>query len=76
VTTPGHYNPLLDGAQFHMSEVTDLGPAIIRGQLVDAVRVVSIDYEAAAARNLGYIRASIALRRAREEKENREAAGN
>ena len=76
MTAPNLYNPLLDGAQFHTSEVTDLGPAVIRGQVIDAVRVVTIDYEAAAARNIGYIRESIAMSKKQSEKENREASGN
>ena len=66
MTTPGLYNPLLDGAQYHNSEVSDLGPAVIRGQLVNAVRVVAIDYDAVASRNLGYIRENIAARKKRE----------
>lgn len=65
MTTP-LYNPLLDGSQYHNSEVSDLGPAVIRGQRVNAVRVVAIDYDAVASRNLGYIRENIAARKKRE----------
>jgi hypothetical protein len=60
------YNPILDGSQYHNSDVTDQGPAFIRGQQLNAVRNVYIDYEAAAARNLGYIRENIAARKKRE----------
>jgi hypothetical protein len=70
------YNPLIDGDQYHSDEVRVIGPATIRGQIIDAVNLVSIDYEAVAKRNLGYIRENIARRKAREEKENRDASGN
>jgi hypothetical protein len=70
------YNPLLDGDQYHNDEVTVIGPATIRGQVIDRINLVTIDTEAAARRNIGYIRENIAARKAREEKENRDAAGN
>jgi hypothetical protein len=56
------FNDLLDNDQFHNSEVTDLGPAL------NAVRFISIDREAAAQRNLGYIRSNIAREKAYQEK--------
>jgi hypothetical protein len=62
----GLYNPLIDGDQFHSDEITVIGPASIRGQVLDAVNFVTVDYEAAARRNLGYIRANIARSKARE----------
>jgi hypothetical protein len=60
------YNPLLDGDQYHNDEVTVIGPV----QVIDRINLVTIDTEAAARRNLGYIRENIERRKAREEKEN------
>jgi hypothetical protein len=62
--------------QVHNDELSDVGPAIIRGQIIDAVRLYHIDYEKLEARNIGYIRENIAVRKKREERENRDAAGN
>lgn len=64
------YNPMLDGDFYHNNDLTD------NGQALNAVRFITVDYEAAARRNLGYIRENITARLKREEKENRDAAGN
>jgi hypothetical protein len=69
------YNDLLD-TDPHNSDTFDLGPAKIRGQEIDRVRLIGIDKEAMAERNIGDIRRNIAVRRAREQKENHDAAGN
>ena len=70
------YNPLLDGDYFHNDDVKVLGPATIRGQELDRIKLVTFDKDKVVARNIGYIRESIALRKAREEKENQDSAGN
>lgn len=78
--TPALYNPLLDGDYYHNDDVKVIGPATIRGQVLDAVNLVEVDYESAARRNIGYIRENIAGRKKREkeqqDRENRDAAGN
>ena len=56
--------------QVHNDELVEIGPASIRGQMLDAVKLFSIDYEKLEARNTGYIRENIARRKAREGKEN------
>ena len=60
------FNPILDTSYFHSDDITIVGPAKIRGQVIDAVNLVSIDLEAAAQRNIGYIRENIAARKARD----------
>jgi hypothetical protein len=57
------YNPLLDGDQYHNDEVTVIGPAKIRGQMIDRINLVKIDIEAAARRNIRYIRENIERRK-------------
>lgn len=69
------YNDLLD-TDPHSEDTFDLGPAKIRGQEIDRVRLIGIDRDAMAARNIRDIRRNIAVRQAREQKENRDAAGN
>lgn len=61
----------MDGKEFwadqlHNDELIDIGPATIRGQILNAVRLYRIDYEKLEARNVGYIRESIRLRKERE----------
>lgn len=70
------YNPLLDSDYYHNDDITIIGPAKIRGQEIDRINLVRVDTESAAARNIGYIRESIAARKKREDAENRDAAGN
>ena len=48
------YNDLLDSDQFHCDDLIDDGPAL------EAVRFVTVDREAAASRNITYIRENIA----------------
>lgn len=60
------YNELLDGTQFHNDDVHDAGMAL------NAVRYISIDYDAVAARNRGYIQENITRRKEYEEKQTRE----
>lgn len=62
------YSPICDGDQYHNDEVTVIGNATIRGQALDRINLVEIDYEAAAKRNIGYIRENIARRQGREKK--------
>ena len=70
------YNPLIDSDYYHNDDIKVVGPAKIRGQEIDRINLVTVDTESAARRNIGYIRENIAARKAREEKENRDAAGN
>jgi hypothetical protein len=53
--------------QVHNDELIEEGPAMIRGQILDAVRLYRIDYEKLTARNMNYIRENIAHSRKREQ---------
>lgn len=52
--------------QVHNDELTDIGPASIRGQILNAVRLYTINYEKLEQRNIGYIRENIERRKKRE----------
>jgi len=56
------YNDLIDDGQFHNNEVHDAGKAL------NAVRFVTLDYEAAARRNIGYIQENIVREAAYQKK--------
>jgi len=56
------YNPILDSDQYHVDEILDGGPAL------EAVRFIYIDREAAANRNLRYIRENVAREKEFQEK--------
>lgn len=60
----------------HVADIIDEGPAYIRGERVNAVRLISVNVEQARARELSYIHESIAARRKREQKENDDASKN
>lgn len=52
----------------HVDDVKDIGQATIRGQALDAVRVIRIDREKVIARQLAALRDSIEHRKKRERK--------
>ncbi len=52
----------------HQDDVIDLGPAFIRGEKVNAVRLISVNIMSHAAREAKYLDESIAARRKREAK--------
>ena len=58
----------------HQDDVIDLGPAFIRGERVNAVRLIFVNAESHAAREAKYLNESITARRKREAKENSDAA--
>lgn len=60
----------------HADDIKDLGPAIIRGERINAVRLISVNTESHATREAKYLSESIAARRKREQKENDDAAKN
>lgn len=60
----------------HQDDVVDLGPAVIRGEKVNAVRLISHNSMSHAAREAKYLNESITARRKREAKENDDAAKN
>jgi hypothetical protein len=60
----------------HQDDVIDLGPAFIRGEKVNAVRLISVNTESHAAREAKYLDESITARRKREAKENSDASKN
>jgi hypothetical protein len=53
------YNPILDGDVYHNDDIK------VVGQLLDAVNLVTIDYDRAAERNIADIRRNIATRKER-----------
>lgn len=65
MATPILYNDILDGDQFHNDEVHQ-GDLVFPG--INSPHYVTIDTEAAARRNLGYIQENIARRIQREKK--------
>lgn len=56
------FNPIIDGDFVHNDDRHDAGRAL------NAVRFITIDYDAVAARNVELIRANIARRKKREAK--------
>lgn len=56
------YNPVIDGDYYHNDDIVR-EPGLFRGL---EVTVVTVDYEAVAKRNIGYIQENIAARRKRE----------
>lgn len=84
MSSPRLYNSMLDGDQYHVTEITVAGkPKPIpvglnrngipfggcESTALDAVNFVAIDYEAAARRNLSYIQDNIRRRKEREQRE-------
>ncbi len=77
-TIPVIYNPpvrqesvvALPAGYVHQDDVIYEGPAIIRRELINAVRLISVNTESHAAREAKYLSESIAARRKREAKEN------
>lgn len=64
------YNDILDSDQFHNSEVHE-GDLVFPG--TNSPHYVTVDREAAAARNIGYIRDNIAREAAYQERERKKA---
>jgi hypothetical protein len=71
------YNPPAKGSNavmlpdyIHADDIIDEGPAIIRGEKVNAVRLISVNLEGHVAREQKYLDESIQARRKREKKEN------
>ena len=60
----------------HQDDVIDLGPAFIRGEKVNAVRLISVNVTSHNAREAKYLDESITARREREAKENSDASKN
>lgn len=58
----------------HADDIKDLGPAFIRGEKVNAVRLISVNVTSHNAREAKYLDESIAARRKREAKENSDAS--
>lgn len=52
----------------HADDIKDLGPAFIRGEKVNAVRLISVNVTSHTAREAKYLDESIAARRKREAK--------
>ena len=82
-TAPFVYNPPVRQGNvvalpeyIHQNDVIDLGPAFIRGEKVNAVRLISVNVESHNAREAKYLDESIAARRKREAKENSNASKN
>jgi len=60
------FNPILDSDQYHASEVRIIGTLSGQPNSVTTGRdanIVEVDFEAAARRNIGYIRENIARRK-------------
>lgn len=77
------YNPPVKGIDavmlpeyIHADDVIDKGPAFIRGEKLNAVRLISFNRESHEAREAKYLAESITARRKREAKENSDASKN
>ena len=82
-TAPFVYNPPVRRGDHvalpeyvHQDDVIDLGKAVIRGEYVNAVRLISVNIESYDAREAKYLDESITARRKREAKENSDASKN
>jgi hypothetical protein len=69
------YNPPVKGPNaivlpdyIHAGDIIDEGPAIIRGEKVNAVRLISVNMDGHAAREVKYLNESITAHRKREAK--------
>lgn len=69
-------DPYLFVDVIHADDMKDVGPGLLNGQPLNAVRLYEIDYAAVEARQNADITQNISARKKREEKENDDASKN